>query len=220
MTGIVFDLDGTLLESVGAICDIANSYMAELELRPLTVDEARGYIGNGAPRFLELALEARGALDRAAFEHHVERFKLKYEEAPPEANEPMPGSIAAMQALQAAGHKMALCTNKPIAPTKLIVDAFGWDRYLSAVVGGDSLPYRKPHPAPLLKAAEELGERDIIYVGDSEVDEQTAKAAGIPFVLFTKGYRKAAMEDLVFAAKFDHFDELAGVVSQLNSAGT
>ncbi len=110
---IVFDLDGTLVESAPAIRDIANALMAEMKLPALDLAETRQYVGNGAGRFLEQALEARGALRSEEFADRLSRFMVLYAEAPPEANKPMPGSAAAMTQLAADGHRLAICTNKP-----------------------------------------------------------------------------------------------------------
>ncbi len=215
MTGIIFDLDGTLVESAPAICDISNSFMEKRGLQPLSVEETRSYIGNGAARLLELALQARDAFQEDSFDSDLAVFQELYAAAPPEANIPMPGCREAMEALSASGHRLALCTNKPMAPTRALIDAMGWGELLSVVVAGDSLPERKPHPAPLLKAASDLNQDHTIYVGDSEVDAETAAAAGLPFVLYTAGYRKAPVDTLRHTAAFDSFDQLPALVDTL-----
>lgn len=216
MSGIVFDLDGTLVESAPAIRDIANRFMAERGLPALDLDETRSYVGNGAVRFLERALAARGAFDHATFPAFLETFNALYAAASPEDNVAMPGSVDAMRALVAAGHRLALCTNKPMAPTQQIVEALGWHDLLCVVIAGDSLAERKPHPAPLLKAAADLGEATTIYVGDSEVDSACALAAGVPFVLYTGGYLNGELPQEP-AARFSHFAELPGIVAHLTT---
>lgn len=215
MTGIVFDLDGTLVESAPAICDIANALMAELDLPYLDVAETRSYVGNGAGRFLEQALQARDALSASDFEAQFSRFMALYDAAPPEANEPMPGSSEALRELAAAGYSLAICTNKPMQPTLTILKSFGWEDLFATVVAGDTLPDRKPHPAPLLKAAADLGAPQTLYVGDSEVDAATAEAASLPFILFTQGYRKTPATAMKHAATFDAFVELPGLMQTI-----
>ena len=79
-----------------------------------------------------------------------------------------------------------------------------------AVVGGDTLPVRKPDPAPLFHTLEHLGGKQALYVGDSETDAATAQASGLPFALFTGGYRKTPVSELPHDFAFDHFDELTG----------
>lgn len=218
MTAVVFDLDGTLIDSVGAITDIANSLMDELDLPPLSVDEARGYIGNGAGRFVERALAARDAWQPATFAERLDRFNALYAEAPGEANTPFPGAEAALRQLADGGHRLGLCTNKPLAPTLVVLRALGWEQLFGAVIAGDVLPDRKPHPAPLLEAARQLDRKDVIYIGDSEVDAETALAAGVPFVLFTEGYRKSPVAALSHAANFSDFATLPDIINEISKS--
>ncbi len=211
---IVFDLDGTLVESAPAIRDIANALMVELNLPALDLSETRHYVGNGAARFLEQALEARSALIPEEFADRLSRFMVLYAEAPPEANRPMPSCEAAMKELAANGHRLAICTNKPMAPTRALINALGWQNLVSVVIAGDTLPERKPHPAPLLKAMAELKQPFTLYVGDSDVDAATAEAARVPFFLFTEGYRKRPVNELTYTAKFRSFEELPALVAR------
>ncbi len=211
---IVFDLDGTLVESAPAIRDIANTLMAEMNLSALDLAETRHYVGNGAGRFLEQTLEARGALIPEKFAERLSRFMVLYAEAPPEANKPMPGSEAAMRQLAANGHRLAICTNKPMAPTRALINALGWNELVDVIIAGDTLPERKPHPAPLLKAMADLEQPFALYVGDSDVDAATAEAARVPFLLYTEGYRKLPVDELTHAATFQSFDELPALVAR------
>lgn len=211
---VVFDLDGTLVDSAAAIRDIANIQMAELGLDQLTLAEARSYIGNGAPTFLERALKARYAYALEQFEERLHRFEELYAQAPGEANIPFPGVGAAMRALVEAGHSIALCTNKPLAPTLVLLDAHGWRELFTAIVSGDTLPERKPHPAPLIEAARRAGAGPVVYVGDSEVDVATADAAGVPLLLYAGGYRKTPLAELKHAAAFDDFAEVPSLVAR------
>lgn len=215
MTAIIFDLDGTLVDSVSAICDIANAYMTERGLPLLNIDEARGYIGHGSPHFLTTALKAReGGYDAGLFDTHFTRFQELYASAPGEANIPYPGVEAALQSLKRSGSKLAVCTNKPGAPTKIVLDAHGWDKIFDTVIAGDTLTKRKPDPEPLYEASRRLGRGRVFYVGDSDVDAETAEAAGIPFFLFTEGYRHAAIEDLPHAVAFSDFHELPRLIRE------
>ena len=214
MAAIVFDLDGTLVESVTAIRDIANAYMRARGLAELSTEETRRYIGRGSPIFLERALKAREAYDATTFDEEFARLHVLYENAPPDANPPMPGAVQAMHDLIAGGHVLGLCTNKPFAPTEKIVKALGWSDLFGAVAGGDSLPERKPHPAPLLHVAKQLGQEAAIYVGDSEVDAATAEAAEMPFLFYTEGYCNAPVDELTIAARFSDFSVLPALVAQ------
>ncbi|MBL8564909.1 MAG: phosphoglycolate phosphatase [Hyphomicrobiaceae bacterium] len=211
---VVFDLDGTLVDSAAAIRDIANIQMAELGLDQLTLAEARSYIGNGAPTFLERALKARNVYSQEQFKERLHRFEELYAQAPGEANIPFPGVGAAMRALVEAGHRIALCTNKPLAPTLVLLDAHGWRELFTAIVSGDTLPERKPHPAPLIEAARRSGAGPVVYVGDSEVDVATADAAGVQLLLYAGGYRKTPLTELKHAAAFEDFAEVPALVAR------
>ncbi len=141
-------------------------------------------------------------LDR--YEHAHERTRV------------MPGARAALLALQDAGHPMGLCTNKPLAPARAVLRHLDLDAFFGAVTGGDSLPQTKPHPAPLHQVVAQLGEPRAIYVGDNEVDAETAANAGLPFLLYTRGYRRARVEDLPHAGAFDDFADLPGLLAAID----
>lgn len=218
MTAIIFDLDGTLVESAAAIRDIACHFMAERGLPLLTLEEARTYIGHGSPHFLTEALKTRDAYNPDTFEADYARMQHFYETAPGEANVPFPGVNETLATLQARGAKLAICTNKPSAPTQVVIEAHGWGPLFTAVIAGDTLEKRKPDPEPLYEAARRLGSKPVIYVGDSDVDAATAKAAGLPFFLFTEGYRKAAVEDLPHTVAFSDFKMLPGLIEAFEKA--
>ena len=112
-----------------------------------------------------------------------------YGKSPVEANKPYPGMRAVLAQLADQGVPMGLCTNKPEAPTLKIIEALELGPFI-AVVGGDTLPQRKPDPAPLQDCARQMGVpvEEVLYVGDREVDHAAAAAAGAPFALFTGGY--------------------------------
>lgn len=212
MTAIIFDLDGTLVDSAPALTEIANSFMREEGLAPLNVAETKRYIGNGPEVFLERALAARSAADPAKFTARFARYQHHYAQAPGNANVPFPGVDEALSCLTALGHALGLCTNKPAAPTRTLLAALGWQTLFSVIIAGDTLAERKPDPTPLREAAKQLKRHPVIYVGDSEVDAQTATAAGIPFLLFTEGYRHAEVGQLPHAAAFSDYRQLPALI--------
>ena len=213
MTAVIFDLDGTLVESDGAIRDVANGLFTELGLEPLSLDEVRSFVGAGSPIFLERAFGARDfGCDGAAFSGHYDRLMTLYAESPGAANVPMPGADVVLRDLASAGHPIGLCTNKSAIPTQNVLEAHSWTPLFKTVIAGDTLPERKPDPTPLLEAARRLEGSSTVYVGDSDVDAATAAAAGIPFILYTEGYRKAAVEALPHAAAFSDYARLPELI--------
>ena len=141
------------------------------------------------------------------------RFMAHYEGEP--ANTVLyPGVVDALARLEAAGHPMGLCTNKPEAPTRIALRHFGLDRFIQAVASGDTLPQRKPDPAPLQHVARALGASRALYIGDSEVDAETARRAGLPFALYTEGYRKTPVAELYHTYVFHNFDQLPDIVAR------
>ncbi|MCX7645151.1 MAG: phosphoglycolate phosphatase [Rhodobacteraceae bacterium] len=215
MRPLVFDLDGTLIDSAPDIHRVANAVLALEGLAPISFAEARSFIGSGVSAFVARALAARGLPaegDRHA--RMVAAFTERYEHAH-ELTTPYPGAAEALARLAAAGHPLGLCTNKPLGPTLAALRHFRLEGLFAAVVGGDSLPERKPHPAPLLETVARLGGGAAVFVGDSEVDAETARRAGVPFLLFTEGYRKAPAEALPQRAAFADWAALPDLVAAL-----
>ncbi|GAB5446387.1 phosphoglycolate phosphatase [Gymnodinialimonas sp.] len=212
MARIVFDLDGTLIDSAADIAAAANATLAEVGAPPLSVDLARSFVGAGAVVFVERMARARNLPDAAAL---VPRFVHHYEGAVHQTVI-YPGVEAALAALKDQGHRLGLCTNKPARPTQAVLAHLGWTQLFDTVFTGDSLPQRKPDPAPLLAALDALGSGPAIYVGDSEVDVQTAERAGVPFLLYTPGYRATPLEELTHAAAFDAWADVPKLVADLS----
>lgn len=204
---VVFDLDGTLIDSAPEIHRVAQEVLAEHGLAPIDYPQVRGFIGNGVPVLVARILAAQGQPpDGALHAQFCERFLSKYEEAF-DLTTLYPNVAAMLEALAAEGFTLAICTNKPEAPTRAVLQHFGLLQHFPVIVGGDTLPLRKPDPEPLLSALRQMPGGDPVFVGDSEVDAQTAARAGVPLALFTEGYRKTAAQDL--GAAFLFHDHLA-----------
>lgn len=211
--GIVFDLDGTLIDSAPDIHAAANRMLADFGHTPLSVAQVTSFIGNGIPNLVRLVMEAR---DIPAYQEEVMQARMleHYTAHPADLSRPYPGVTECLQTLRNQGYRLGVCTNKLHAPTMQILDALDLSRLFEVVVGGDTLPVKKPDPAPLHAAFKALGAGAVLYVGDSEVDAATAEKARVPFALFTEGYRKTPVEELPHAASFDHFGRLADIVER------
>lgn len=215
MTAVIFDLDGTLIDSAPDIAANANAVLEEMGMSPLPEAQLRGFIGKGVAHLIGQVLAASGQVADGPFHAPmVGRFNARYETAF-ENTVIYPSVVPALEALIAAGCVLGICTNKPIAPTHAVLRHLALDGYFGAVYGGDSLAQRKPDPAPLIAAAGDLGRAQVIYVGDSEVDAQTAANAKMPFLIYTEGYRNTPVHELPHDAAFNDFKQLPGLVASL-----
>ncbi|GAB4394343.1 MAG: phosphoglycolate phosphatase [Kiloniellaceae bacterium] len=217
---IVFDLDGTLVDSVHDIHAAVVAFLTERGQAPLDLATVTSFVGNGVPVLLERVLRAVG---EAAGPENVAaalpRFNEIYGAAPAALSKLFPGVAAALTELGAAGHALGICTNKPEGPARQMVAELGIGSHFSALTGGDTLAQRKPDPAPLHHTAALLrvDPGAVVYVGDSEVDAATAAAAGVPFVLFTEGYRKTPVAEIAHDVALSDFAELPRIVTALIS---
>lgn len=194
---LLFDLDGTLVDSVEDIHVAANELLGELGLPRRDRTEVATWVGNGARMLVERAMAGRfegfaGLPDaralHAAADAAMPRFRAIYERVCIDHTKPLAGASEVLADARGLGLRVAIVTNKPLAPTERIVDALGWRGYVGAVIGGDTLAVRKPDPAPLHEALRRLGGRHGWMVGDSANDVGAARAAGMPSVVVRGGY--------------------------------
>lgn len=213
---VLFDLDGTLVDSAPDIHAGVSVVLREEGMEPLPFEMVRGFIGNGVPVLMSRVMAAVGwAEDVGRHRDLCARFIAWYEEAPAGLTRPYDGVGAVLRGL---GVPMGLCTNKPEGPTRALLAEMGWAGMFPVIVGGDTLPVRKPDPAPLREAVARIG-GGAVFVGDSEVDAETAERAGVPFLLFTGGYRKTPVEALPHLAAFDHWREFPALLARVARAG-
>lgn len=212
---VLFDLDGTLVDSAPDIHAAANAVLTERGIAPLTLAEARGFVGHGAEIFIDRCLMARGlAGDPDLKARLLTRFLELYEHAV-ELSAPYPGVRDALEDLAARGVRLGVCTNKPQGPARAVLGHLDLEGFFEVIVGGDSLAVRKPDPAPLRAAVSALHGRQVVFVGDSEVDAETALRADLPFALFTEGYRKLPVDELTHAVAFAEFSALPALLRPL-----
>jgi len=194
---VIFDLDGTLIDSAPDLHEAANALLAERGLPPVTLAQVRGYVGEGVPTLVARCLEASGApAEGRALKAAVTRFRAIYGAEPVRLTRAYDGVEAALGALSARGLLLGVCTNKPEGVSRDILGRLGLDRHLRALVGGDTLAKMKPDPEPLRHTARLLGAAtaEALFVGDSGIDEDAADAADISFALYSGGYRKRPLD--------------------------
>lgn len=212
---IIFDLDGTLIDSAPEIHGVANKVFAAKGLAPFPFAVVRGAIGNGLGVLVSRLLQSQGLDPAGPLQADLAAEFVKIYEEAFDLTTLYPGVVEALADLRAAGHRLGICTNKPEGPARAVLRHFRLDRAFDVVIGGDSLPQRKPDPAPLLAAWRALDAGPALFVGDSEVDAETAKAAGIPLALYTLGYRSAPVDALTPKLVFDDFRALPQLVAHL-----
>ncbi|TRD22065.1 phosphoglycolate phosphatase [Palleronia caenipelagi] len=213
---VVFDLDGTLIDSVPDLHVAVNRMLADAGKSPLTLAEVMAFVGNGIPNLVKCAMEAReipmgdhGAMIAAMLGH--------YARDPVTLTRIYDGVPETLSTLRGEGYRLGVCTNKSYTPTLQILTALNLDSLFDVVIGGDSLPVRKPDPAPLHASFRALGASGV-FVGDSEVDAETGQRAMVPFALYTRGYRKTPVEALPHDAVFDDFAQLPQILQRLTAA--
>jgi phosphoglycolate phosphatase len=218
---VVFDLDGTLVDTAPDILAYLNEMLAELGRPGLDLSEIRPMIGDGVKNLLIRGLDASGGtpadIDLNTLFH---RFLERYTEEPARLSRPFEGVIDVLDALQAAGVRMGVCTNKPQRPTDRLLARLGLDRYFDSVIGGDVLAIRKPDPGHLLAVLEHLDvdPARAALVGDSAADQKAAKAAGVPCILVSFGYTKTPAADLGADGVIDRFADLPAVLGSMSQA--
>lgn len=216
---VVFDLDGTLVDTAPDILAHMNEMLAELGRPGLDLDKVRPMINNGVRSLLIHGLEASGGVpDDLDIDTLFRRYLALYTEEPIRSSRPFDGVIDTLDALDSAGIKMGVCTNKPQSPTDRLLAGLGLDRYFKAVIGGDTLSIRKPDPAHLIAVLDHLGVAPprAALIGDSDTDLKTARAADVPCILVSFGYTLIPARDLGADRVIDH---AADLITALESIG-
>jgi phosphoglycolate phosphatase len=213
---LVFDLDGTLVDSVPDLRAALNQMLRERGRRPLSSPQVKRMVGDGVPPLVARALAASGA-DPSEATTALPRFLEIYEATAAQLTRPYPGVPETLMALRRRGYRAAICTNKPQRATIAVLHALGLLSLFDGIAGGDHFPVRKPDPGHLLGLVSEMGARPeaSAMIGDNENDAAAARAAAMPLVLMRYGYARVDPDSLAADALLDRFSELPRALDRL-----
>lgn len=222
---IVFDLDGTLIDSAPEVQAAANMVLAKMGRRSLSLDEVKGLVGEGALATIEKALrltspELTGAKSKAAkagpeatreqLQDFLDRYLRQYVQGAAKHTLVYPGVMETLAALEKRGVAMGICTNKPKAATLVALEVLGLDRFLQTIVCAEDAPHRKPDGRHVTLTLDKMNAKPevAVMVGDSETDIQAARNAGIPAIAVSYGYCHSPLEELGAEMIIHHFSDL------------
>lgn len=215
---ILFDLDGTLIDSAPDIAAAANELLAEDRLGPLTVAQVREMVGNGIRKLAERAYVACGEpLGGAALDARHSRMMEIYADHLTTLTTLMPVAAETVSALHQRGTKIGVVTNKPEAFSRAILAHFGLAPYVDLIVGGDTGPARKPAPDMLLHALAQFGVEPggALMVGDGPADIDAARAAHVRSIAVSGGYTSVPVEALGADLHIESLADLLAAIARL-----
>ena len=217
---LIFDFDGTLIDSVPDLADATNAMLTTLGKAPYPLDTIRNWVGNGSKMLVERALVGKievleGELTEETVDHAEQVFFDAYKNLSGSKTVAYPDVDSGLKKLRAAGFKLALVTNKPIRFVPKILQSFGWQDLFSEVLGGDSLSVKKPDPAPLLHVCEALDvtPAQAIMIGDSRNDILAGQNANMDTLGLSYGYNYG--QDIRELNPTEAFDNFASLVAYL-----
>jgi len=206
---ILFDLDGTLIDSAPDLHAAANVMLDEVGRDPLDLPTVISFIGNGVDMLVERCLVATGGCDDRLHGSALKKFSEAYALDMTTLTRPYPGVISTLETFRAAGIPLGICTNKPAKLAQSVCDLLDLSRYFEVICGALPDQPKKPDPHPLLRCCDLLGASPdaSLFVGDSSIDYETARNAGVPFRLFTKGYLHHPLPELQEKDRFHDWSE-------------
>ena len=215
---VVFDLDGTLVDTAPDLIDALNVVFAREGLPPVGYAAARNMIGGGARNMIESGLKLEGrSWSGETTDRMFADFIVHYADHIADRSQPFPGLVAALDGLAARDCRLAVCTNKLERLSLLLLDALGLTGHFAVVCGQDTYGMQKPNPEVLRRTIQASGGElhRAVMVGDSGTDIATARAAGVPVVAVDFGYSDPPVAQLGPDRLIGHFDELAAAVLEL-----
>lgn len=210
-TTIVFDLDGTLIDTAPDLVESLNHTIAARDLAPVSYEDLTHLVGQGARMMIQRAFALRGApLTEDEVPALLDRFIDHYESGMPGKSRPYPGLVEALDRLKAKGFKLAVCTNKMERLAVPLLERLNLTTYFATIAGGDTFAFRKPDPAHILATVERAGGSPdkVLMIGDSINDILAARNGNIPSIAVPFGYSDVPVAELGASHLIGHFDEL------------
>ena len=220
---VVFDLDGTLVDTAPDLADALNAILAVRGMGPIPLADARAMIGGGPRRMLEAALAfAQRQFAAAEVDSLFDAFISRYSAHIADRSRPFPGVNQALDELAAQGCILAVCTNKLEALSRLLLDNLGLSARFAAICGQDTFGVQKPNPEILLRTIAKAGgvPKRAVMVGDSAADIAVARAAELPVVAVDFGYTETPVQQLGPDRTISHFAELATAIQAVTKVRT
>ncbi len=220
---LICDLDGTLVDSAPDLTSAVNDLLAEATRPPLSEAAVRRMVGDGVAKLVERALAASGGVpDARTLADYVARYLAFYEGRMTELTRPYTGAVETLSDLKSAGWRLAVCTNKPEAPSRHLLAALGLGGLFEAVAGGDTFTVRKPDPGHVQGVLDILGAApgDAVMLGDSLNDVLAARAAGLPVIAIASGYGPVPAHELGADALIHTFADLPAALATVGQPET
>ncbi len=211
---ILFDLDGTIIDSAHDLHAATNHVLAHVGRKGVTLEQVRHMVGFGAKRLIELGLEATGGREAHQADELLPVFLSYYRAHIADGTVVFPHGVEMLKKLKIKGFSLAICTNKPLGLTRPLLQALDIAQYFDAVTGGDSFEFKKPDPRHLIETAAFLpGNSPFLMVGDSINDIAAARAAGAPSVAVDFGYTDIPPAELGADVLISSLAELPSLVT-------
>ncbi len=215
---VVFDLDGTLVDTAPDLISALNHVLAQEGLAPVPLESARKMIGQGARKLIERGLEVEGReMTPAEVTKLTDDFIAFYADHIADESRPFAGLIEALDALEAKGYRFAVCTNKLEGLSKLLLEKLGLTARFAAICGADTFGISKPDPVILQQTVAKAGGEmsAVVMVGDAGPDVGVARRANVPVIGVTFGYTDTPIAELKPDVVIDHFRDLPATVERL-----
>ena len=211
---IIFDLDGTLVDSAPDLNACGNRILSQINEQPVSLEQSKTFIGDGVRIFIEKTLSFVGRSISLEELNVIERLFLKdYQKHSAELSEPYPGVVTALTKLKEAGFEMGVCTNKPQEASERLLETLKLSQFFSKIAGGDYYAVRKPNKHHLLQLIDDLNgsPEKTLMVGDNEHDAAMARDGLVYFVFCAYGYSRLPINEIIYNESIRSFADIVNL---------